>query len=45
MCLYAWEGVKLISQVHPLIFEAEYNRRKEILKDKNLAVMLNDFKN
>ncbi len=37
--------VKLISQVHPLIFEAEYNRRREILKDKNLAVMLNDFKN
>src|SRR3989338_10900091 len=37
--------VKLISQVHPLIFEAEYNRKKEILKDKNLAVMLNDFKN
>jgi len=37
--------VKLISQVHPLIFEAEYNRRKELLKDKNLAVMLNDFKN
>ncbi len=37
--------VKLISQVHPLIFEAEYNRRKEILKDKNLAVILNDFKN
>lgn len=36
--------VKLISQVHPLIFEAEYNRRKEILKDKNLAVMLNNFK-
>src|SRR3989344_2124880 len=37
--------VKLISQVHPLIFEAEYNRRKELLKDKNLVVMLNDFKN
>ena len=37
--------VKLVSKVHPLIFEAEYNRRKEILKDKNLAVMLNDFKN
>ena len=37
--------VKLISQVHPLIFEAEYSRRKELLKDKNLAVMLNDFKN
>lgn len=37
--------VKLISQVHPLIFEAEYSRRKELLKDKNLAVMFNDFKN
>src|SRR3989344_2982348 len=37
--------VKLISQVHPFIFEAEYNRRKELLKDTNLAVMLNDFKN
>ena len=37
--------VKLISQVHPLIFEAEYNRRKELLKDKSLAVMLNEFKN
>ena len=37
--------VKLISQVHPIIFEAEYNRRKELLKDKNLVVMLNDFKN
>lgn len=37
--------VKLISQVHPLIFEAEHSRRKELLKDKNLAVMLNEFKN
>lgn len=37
--------VKLISHIHPLIFEAEYQRRKELLKDKNLAVMLNDFKN
>ena len=37
--------VKLISQVHPLIFEAEYSRRKELLKNKNLRVMLNDFKN
>lgn len=37
--------VKLISQVHPLIFEAEYSRRKELLKDKNLAVMLNELKN
>jgi predicted nucleotidyltransferase len=37
--------VTLISSMHPLIFEAEYTRRKELLKDKNLAVMLNDFKN
>ncbi len=37
--------VKLVFQIHPLIFEAEYARRKELLKDKNLAVMLNDFKN
>ncbi|MFH1065676.1 MAG: nucleotidyltransferase domain-containing protein [Nanoarchaeota archaeon] len=37
--------VKLISRMHPLIFEVEYQRRKELLKDKNLAVMLNDFKN
>ncbi|MBN1156283.1 nucleotidyltransferase domain-containing protein [Candidatus Woesearchaeota archaeon] len=36
--------VKLVSQMHPLIFEAEYGRRKELLKDKNLSVMLNDFK-
>ncbi len=37
--------VKLVQQVHPIFFEAEYNRRKELLKNKNLAVMLNDFKN
>ncbi len=37
--------VKLVSQVHPLIFEAEYTRRKELLKNKNLAVMLNEFEN
>lgn len=36
--------VTLISQLHPLIFEAEYNRRKALLKDKTLLVMLNDFK-
>jgi predicted nucleotidyltransferase len=29
---------------HPLVFEAEFERRKEILKDKNLAVMLASFK-
>jgi len=36
--------VTLVSQMHPLIFEAEYNRRKELLRDKNLAVMLNELK-
>ena len=36
--------VKLNTMVHPLIFEAEFERRKEILKNKNLAVMLSSFK-
>ncbi|HLD87601.1 MAG TPA: nucleotidyltransferase domain-containing protein [Candidatus Nanoarchaeia archaeon] len=36
--------VKLLPQAHPLIFEAEYARRKDLLKDKTLAVVLNDFK-
>ncbi len=36
--------VKLNDLVNPLIFEAEFERRKEILKDKNLAVMLSSFK-
>lgn len=36
--------VKLNAQAHPLIFEAEFERRKEILKNKNLAVMLSNFK-
>ena len=36
--------VKLSELVHPIVFEAEFERRKEILKDKNLTVMLNSFK-
>ncbi len=36
--------VKLNGLVHPLIFEAEFERRKEILKDKNFAVILSSFK-
>ena len=36
--------VKLNAIVHPLVFEAEFERRKEILKDNNLAVMLSSFK-
>ncbi len=36
--------VILNSTAHPLIFEAEYARREEILQDKNLRVMLDYFK-
>ncbi len=36
--------VKLSAIVHPLVFEAEFERRKDILRDKNLAVMLSSFK-
>jgi len=36
--------VKLTQQVHPAIFEAEYKRRQDLLRNKNLAVMLNEFK-
>jgi predicted nucleotidyltransferase len=36
--------VKLIQKLNPLIFEAEYRRREEFLKDKNLAVMLKEIK-
>jgi len=36
--------VKLNAIVHPLVFEAEFERRKEVLRNKNLAVMLSSFK-
>jgi predicted nucleotidyltransferase len=36
--------VKFNAIIHPLVFEAEFERRKEILKDKSLAVMLSSFK-
>ena len=36
--------VKLNELIHPILFEAEFERRKEILKDKNLTVMLSNFK-
>ena len=36
--------VKLNAIAHPLVFEAEFERRNDILKDKNLAVMLSSFK-
>ena len=37
--------LKLINKVHPLIFEAEYERREELLKNKNIKVLLDYFKN
>ncbi|MFH0876274.1 MAG: nucleotidyltransferase domain-containing protein [archaeon] len=37
--------INLVAQVHPVFFEAEYIRKKELLKNKNIAVMLNDFRN
>jgi len=36
--------IELNRIIHPLIFEAEYMRRKEILRNKNLLVMLNNIK-
>ena len=36
--------VNLNELIHPILFEAEFERRKEILKDKNLIVMLSSFK-
>ena len=36
--------VTLLNKAHPLIFEAEYIRRKEFLKNKDLAVMSDSFK-
>ncbi|MBI3051628.1 nucleotidyltransferase domain-containing protein [Candidatus Woesearchaeota archaeon] len=37
--------VTLINKIHPLIFEAEYIRRDELLKNKDLAVMRDSFRN
>ncbi|MBU0628486.1 MAG: nucleotidyltransferase domain-containing protein [Nanoarchaeota archaeon] len=36
--------IKLNTSSHPLIFEAEFERRKESLKDKNLQVMFGIFR-
>lgn len=36
--------IMLCNKLHPLIFEAEYNRSNRLLKDKNIAVMLDYFK-
>jgi len=37
--------IQLINQVHPLLFETEYERRNELLKNKDFRVMLNYFRN
>ncbi|MBI2147345.1 nucleotidyltransferase domain-containing protein [Candidatus Woesearchaeota archaeon] len=36
--------IKLAQKATPAVFGAEYARRKELLKDKNIAVMLHDLK-
>lgn len=36
--------VEINRVIHPLIFEAEYTRRKDVLRDKNILVMLNQIK-
>ena len=37
--------VILASKTHPLIYEAEYIRRQELLKNKDIAVMYDSFRN
>src|SRR3989344_250639 len=34
----------LLNKIHPLIFEAEYTRRNELLKNKNIEIMYDSFK-
>ncbi|MBI4140062.1 nucleotidyltransferase domain-containing protein [Candidatus Woesearchaeota archaeon] len=36
--------VILNNTIHPSIFEAEFERKNDVLKDKNLAVMLSNFR-
>lgn len=36
--------VEINKIIHPLVFEAEYARRNDILKDKNILVMLNQIR-
>ena len=36
--------VILNAVLHPLVFEAEFERRKEILNNKNIAVMVSNFR-
>ncbi len=37
--------IRLKQKIHPLIYEAEYERQQKLLKNKNLLVMLDYFKN
>jgi predicted nucleotidyltransferase len=36
--------IKLIQRINPIIYQSEFERRNKILKDKNLLVMLNNYK-
>lgn len=36
--------VNLVNKAHPLIIEAEYNRRNELLRNKSISVMCDSFK-
>lgn len=35
--------IRILSSVHPLLFEAEFLRKKTVLKNKNIAVLLGYF--
>lgn len=37
-------SVHLVNQLHPLLFEAEYTRKAALLRNKNIAVMVDSFK-
>jgi predicted nucleotidyltransferase len=36
--------IKLIQKINPIIYQSEFERRNKILKNKNILVMLNNFK-
>ncbi len=38
------DRVSLIKRIHPSIFEAEYMRAQKILENKNILIVLNQFK-
>ena len=36
--------VEIVNHIHPIIFEAEYARREEILRNKNISLLMDYFK-